>query len=141
MGLFGSLGKVFGTALKIGGGVAQFVPGVGGVVGKAAKIGGKVLSGGGQKPGVIAGMSAVMPGGAPAGAGANYVPVFQAMQNIRARTLPVAATTAAAPAPRKRKRRRTKARARTRTRKSGRRRYTRAQLAAGFGGKRRMRRR
>lgn len=146
MGLFGGLGKVFGGALKIAGkvaGVASAVApipglgfagkvagGLGGVLNKGKKIQSQVrliqssASGGQLKPGVVASLSPVMPGGAVLVSG-----VQKMSKAISTGT--------------KKRRKRRKASSRRRRRSSRRRRggFTPAQLRAGFGGKRRMRRR
>lgn len=151
MGLFGSIGKVFGGALKVAGKVAgvasavapipglgfagKLAGGLGGVLGKAKKAQAQlrliqsVASGGPLKPGVMAGMSPVMPGGSILTGGS------QAMSKAIGRKKP------------KRRRSRMETfyrRGRRIKRRRGparRRGLSPAQLRAGFGGKRRMRRR
>lgn len=77
MGLFGSIGKVFGGALKVAGKVAgiasavapipglgfagKVAGGIGGFLGKARRIQGKVLG-----PGALTALSSTMPGGSQA---------------------------------------------------------------------------
>lgn len=144
MGLFGSIGKVFGGALKVAGKVAgvasaiapipglgfagKVASGLGGIVGKASRTRERLqliqtaASGGAMKPGVMAGMSPVMPGGAVlTGPGGIKIPGYGA--------------------PKKRRKRRKVFAGRRRTSKRGKRRgrWTAAQLRAGFGGRRRMR--
>jgi len=142
MGLFGSIGKVFGGALKVAGKVAgvasavapipglgfagKLAGGLGGYIGKAKKaqhLVQSLASGGALKPGTVAAMSPVMPGGAVLVSG------VQAMSK-------------AISAGKKKRRKASTTTRRKRRRSSGRRRrrgLTRAQLRAGFGGKRRMR--
>lgn len=144
MGLFGSIGKVFGGALKVAGKVAgvasavapipglgfagKLAGGLGGVLNKGRKIQSQLRliqsssSGGQLKPGVVASMSPVMPGGAV---------LVSGLQGI---------SKAISTGKKRRKRRKASSR---RRRRSSRRRggYTPAQLRAGFGGRRRMRRR
>lgn len=144
MGLFGSIGKVFGGAIKVVGKVASVasavapVPGLGfagkvagglgGLLAKAKKtqhLVQSVASGGALKPGVLASMSPVMPGGAilTAGGAVGGLKAISKAMGKRKKRRP-----ARAAGSRRRKRRR-----------SGRRGLSRAQLRAGFGGKRRMR--
>lgn len=154
MGLFGSIGKVFGGALKVAGKVAgvasaiapipglgaaaKLAGGIGGILNRGSKVQSQLKliqsssSGGQLKPGVVASLSPVMPGGAVLTSG-------------------VAVARAIAPGvvggmyktrPKKRRKRRvTQRQYRTRGRKRGRRRrgLSAAQLRAGFGGRRRMR--
>lgn len=144
MGLFGSIGKVFGGAIKVVGKAASIasavapVPGLGfagkvagglgGLLAKAKKTQSlvqSVASGGQLKPGVLASMSPVMPGGA-------ILTTSGAVTGIRAISKAMG----------KKKKRRTTTKRRKRRRGArgrGRRGLTRAQLRAGFGGKRRMR--
>jgi len=156
VGLFGSVGKVFGGALKVAGKVAGVasavapIPGLGfagkvagrlgGVLNRANKVRSQVqliqsaASGGQLKPGTIAGLSPVMPGGAVLTGGGG------ARTGAQLRTWGVGKLAGYTGAPKKRRKRRKSVlsggRRRRRRRRSG---LSRAQLRAGFGGKRRMR--
>lgn len=152
MGLFGSIGKVFGGALKVAGKVAgvasaiapipglgfagKAAAGLGGILGKVQRARGtatRILG-----PGTLTALSSTMPGGSQAnqtfftsgyaGSGAGPGGVAQTARAISKRM-----------GGKKRKKRAASSRRRSSRRK--RRGLTRAQLAAGFGGRRRMRRR
>lgn len=143
MGLFGSIGRALGGVIKGVGTVASIasavapIPGLGaagklargfgGLIGKAKKaqhLIQTVASGGQLKPGVLAAMSPVMPGGAVLTAGA---------ARGMFKTRPKRGT-------KKRRRKVGAYRIRRRgKRRRGRGSLTSAQLRAGFGGKRRMR--
>jgi hypothetical protein len=151
MGLFGSIGKVFGGVIKAAGKVAGIagaiapIPGLGFAGKIAGKLGGALSTagkmkrivqtasgGGGLKPGVLAGMSPVMPGGA--------VPSWSAYSSGW-HPVNVLAMAKKASGGAKKRRKGTSASKRRKRRRGGKRRggFTRAQLRAGFGGKRRMR--
>lgn len=152
MGLFGSIGKIFGGVIKAAGTVAGVagaiapIPGLG-AAGKVARGLGGILSrgkqiqtrvtqiaagasGGGLKPGVIASFSPIMPGGAVAGQGWKAIGTLAKAKGIskgRSKRKKAGRKQTYYRAGRRIKRRRGYAR------------WTRAQLRAGFGGRRRMR--
>lgn len=196
MGLFSGIGKVFGSALKVVGKVAGVagaiapIPGLGFAGKLAGTLGGaltrakgfqrqlspilRAASGAGMKPGVLAAVSTVMPGGsqargigglvraASAVRGASRV-MYERSQGVTdPRLLALAAEESRAGTTYRdergsytigtrgevvrKKRRRGKKRASSRTsrrprRRGGKRKLSAAQIRAGFGGKRRMKRR